>query len=336
MTDPDKRGVITFSVGSDFSVDDLDKWRALIAFWLTKSQKNLEEDPMVKAERILQAAVNGTKLNGEIWAGVENFSLRTRIKQLCGFDIVTQKGRLYRPASTRIDSHPKKRESKKVMRANGEVIDAHLDMTVEKLNAYKDDYIQLLYQEFPFVENPVYEAQVNGLAEAVVKLNHISDRFMAAQGKELEDLLKIRDGLKKDMDDFMKLLKIHPSQIKEKSDDIDKGDVGNLIVAWEKYGEVAEIYEKVDAIQELIQTIRQLEQTRVDGSPQLADYLLWHKTGTRPIEFKCECGKEYTLFDGFTEEELYEAAEQAYKAFGFGIRKLDEESETKETTEATA
>jgi len=222
------------------------------------------------------------------------------------------------------------------MRKNGEILDVQMDLILEKLNEQKEEYKQLLYQEFPFVENPVYEAQVNGLAEAVVKLNHISDSFLGAQGKELEDLLKIRDGLKKDMDDFMKLLKIHPAQMKEKADDIDRGDVGNLIIQWEKYGEIAEIYERVDAIQELIQTLRQLEQLRVDGTPQLADYLLWHKTGTRPIDFKCECGREYTLIDGFTEDELYEAAEQAYEIFGFGIKRINERPESKATKETTA
>lgn len=325
MTDPDKRGVITFTIGDDVSSSDIDKWRAQIALWLTQSRKAMDEDPLLKAERIIKAAINGTKLNGEIWAGVENFSLRNRIKQFCAYDIVTQKGRLYQPLSTKISSHPGQRKSQKAKRDNTQAEEVYLDITLEQLLQQREEYKQLLYQEFPFVENPVYDAQVNGLAEAVVKLNHVSDKFLIAEGKALEDLLKIRDGLKKDLDDFMKLLKIHPSQIKDKSDDIDKGDVGTLISKWEEYGEIADTYELVDAIQELIQSVRQSEQLQVDGAPQLADYLLWHKTNCRGCQFKCEHGKEYKLYRGFTKEELYAAAEQAYEAFGFGIRKIEDD-----------
>lgn len=317
MIDPDKKGIITFAVEHDFSVSDRDKWKAQLTLWISRSQKT-DEDPSKKAEKILQAAINGTKMNGEIWSGVENFSLRSRIKQFCGFDIVAGRGRLYKPLSRRGPNHPEKLRSKEVENKNDEV---YLDITLEELLEQREAYKQILFQEFPFTENPVYEAQVNGLAEAVVKLDHISGDFLTASGKSLEILLKIRDGLKKDMDDFMKLLKIHPTQLKDKAEDIDRGDVGNLIVQWEKFGEISEMYETVDAIQELIQSVRQLEQLRTDGTPQLADYLMWHKTGCRGCSFTCEHGVEYKLLRGFSSEELYAAAEQAYEAFGFGLRK---------------
>ena len=133
----------------------------------------------------------------------------------------------------------------------------------------------------------------------------------------------------------MKMLKIHPSQIKDKVDEGDRGDVGSLIDRWEEYGEVADIFEQVDAIQEAIQIIRQLENTRLDGSPQLADWMLWHKTGCRGHKFTCQCGAEYDLHGGFTKEEMYQIAEQAFEVFGYGIQRIDETDTNKERSEAT-
>jgi hypothetical protein len=317
----EKRGVITYELGRDFTKEDIDKWKAQIALWISQTQKK-EEKPTEKAEHILACAVSGTKLNGEAWPGVESFNLRTRIKSLTGgFDIVTGKGR--RPATFHGRNKRKEKEkSKSIQQSNSS---KYIEISEEEFKEARERHKELLFQEFPHLDNEIYEAQVNALCDAIVKLESIASAFITAgPGKELESLISIRNSLQSEINNFMKLLRIHPSQIKEKIDDYERGDIGGLIAEWEEYGELAEVYEKVDAIQELIQTIRQVEQLRVDGSKQLSDYLLWHKTGTKPTEFKCACGRDHTLYDGFTKEELYAAAEAAYEVFGFGL-KPDEE-----------
>jgi hypothetical protein len=327
----EKRGIIVFVINEDFTKKDYDKWKAQVALWISRTQKSkleaTKDDPVSKADKVLQAAINGTKLNGEIWGGVEAFTLRSRIKQLCGFDIKTGTGRTYKKAHQRSTSHPINKDVRDERRLNREIT---LDIEYEEQLEARENYKDLLYQEFPHTDNPIYESQVNALAEAVVKLEHISKDYLVSKGKTLEDHIKVRAGIINDIDAFMKQLRIHPSQLKEKTDTVDEGNVGALIDHLDDYGEVAEIYEKVDAIQEAIQTVRQLEQLRVDGSPQLADWLLWHKTGMKPFEFKCRCGSEYTLYDGFTIEEMYEICEQAYNAFGFGLKRINEDSATTE------
>jgi hypothetical protein len=202
---------------------------------------------------------------------------------------------------------------------------------VEAREAYKE----VLYQEFPFLDNPVYEATVNGLADSTVKLNYLSENFLTSSGAALKTLLDIRDSLKNDIDVFMKLLKIHPSQMKEKADEGDRGNVGTLINKWEDFSEVAELYERVDAVQEAIQIVRQLENVRVDGSPQLADWLLWHKTACRGHKFTGHCGREWDLHGGFSKEEMYLIAEQAYKTFGFGLKPIDDTEKDGTATNTT-
>ena len=245
----------------------------------------------------------------------------SRIRQFCGWDILKAEGRHKR--RTLSTASRSKKSAQDRVKAAAVMEEISMAEMLEAREAYKE----ILYKEFPFLDNPVYEATVNGLADSTVKLNYLSDNFLMATGAALKTLIDIRDSLKNDIDVFMKLLKIHPSQLKEKADEGDRGNVGTLISKWEDHAEIAELYEQVDAVQEAIQIIRQLENVRVDGSPQLAEWLLWHKTGCRGHKFQCSCGKEWDLHGGFSTEEMYAIAEQAYKTFGFGIKPIEDAEE---------
>lgn len=317
------RKTVVYVLGQDFTKEEYDKWLAQVTLWISETQKNTE-NPREKGRQILDAAMNGRKLNGEVWAGVENYDLPSRIRQFCGWDIAKEVGKRGGRRPTVKQTRPHDAAAR---RANTRVF---AEVSLTEMTAGREAYKELLYKEFPFLDNPVYETNVSALADSTVKLEKISEDFLIADGKELKSLIDTRDSLKKDIDDFMKLLKIHPSQLKEKVDEGDRGDVGTLVKKWEEYGEVSTTYEQVDAIQEAIQIVRQLEQLRVDGSPQLADWLLWHKTGCRGHKFVCEHGTEYDIHGGFTKEEMYAIAEQAYKTFGFGIKEVVDAKEDPE------
>jgi hypothetical protein len=311
-----------YVLGEDFTKEEYDKWFAQVALWISETQTNTE-NPKEKAREVMKAAISGRKLNGEIWVGIDSYDLASRIRQLCGWDIIKEVGR----RSTRRTRKGQEPKHNAARRTNARVF---AEVSLAEMTAGREAQKELLYQEFPFLDNPVYETTVNALADSTVKLEKISEDFLVADGKELKALIDVRDSLKKDIDDFMKLLKIHPSQLKDKVDEGDRGDVGTLVRKWEEYGEISTLYEQVDAIQEAIQVIRQLENIRVDGSPQLSDWLLWHKTGCRGHQFRCECGREYDIHGGFTKEEMYAIAEQAYKTFGFGIKKIDDTTQDTE------
>lgn len=330
---------ISYVIGEDFSKEEYDKWLAEIAFWISQSQVN-ETDPKGKAVSIMEAAMNGTKLDGRMWPGIKSYTFDNRIKQLCSYDIIKGQGinRGGRPKKVEATEANQAKviihaeATKRARNVNGYLLEK---IGIEDLLKSREAFKVILYKEFPFLDNPVYENKVNAYADTVVKLEQLSEIFLGATGKDLENYMKIRESLRKDLDDFMKMLKIHPSQIKDKVDEGDRGDVGNLIDKWEEYGEVSEIFEHVDAIQEAIQIIRQLENVRLDGSPQLAEWMLWHKTGCRGHKFVCECGAEYDLHGGFSKEEMYQIAEQAFEVFGYGIKRIDEENYNKERTETT-
>jgi len=326
-TDRKFRRTVVYVLDKDYTKEEYDKWSQQIAFWIGETQKS--ENPYKKAEKVLTCAINGTKLNGEVWPGVEDFDLPSRIRQFCGWDIIKGTGR------RRVSNLSTTQLHKTARKDRAENAAALEEISMAEMIAARESYKELLYKEFPFLDNPVYEPNVNGLADSTVKLNHISEQFLTASGSALKSLIEIRDSLKKDIDDFMKLLKIHPSQLKEKVDEGDRGNVGTLISKWEDFGDISDLYEQVDAVQEAIQIIRQLENIRVDGSPQLADWLLWHKTGCRGHTFTCACGETYDIHGGFTKEEMYAIAEQAYKTFGFGIKPIHDTTKDDEDTDET-
>lgn len=324
----DKKAVYT--LGEDFTKEEYDKWLAQIALWISKTQTR-EENPYEKARTVIDAAINGTRLNGDIWTNVEDFTLDSRIMQLCSFNILTGTGRRRKtPKNTRSKARELRKKSSESKQLNVSLLE---EINLENLIEFREEHKDILLTEFPFLDNPVYDIKVNAYCDTVAKLQAISEEFLGSEGKKLESLLKIRESLKKDIDDYMKMLKIHPSQIKDKVDEGDSGDVGSLISRWEEQGELAKLYEEVDAIQEAIQIIRQLEQVRLDGSPQLADWLLWHKTGCRGHKFICRCGEEYNLHGGFTKEDMYAILEQAYETFGYGLKRLDESKSEEISTE---
>jgi hypothetical protein len=315
---------IAFSVGdgpNDYvTKDTLDRWLISINSWVSATQVN-ETDPRSKAERVVKAALSGSKLNGEMWPGVEKYSLERRIQQLCGWDVVNNRGREGNLSRLRGKGagEPARKKADATKVANDQII---RDMTLDEMYRKRENFISVLHEQFPHLNNPVYAAKVQALAEAEVRLMSLSDTFMSSTGKTMKLALEIQEGLRKSINELMTLLNIHPKQLVDKVDEKDRGDVGSLMNQWEDYGRVADEFERVDAIQELIQHVHRANSVRSDGSPQLADYLLFHATGCAGHMFKCQCGETYELYGGFTLEQLEAAAEQAYQKFGFGLKRI--------------
>lgn len=307
--------------GVDYTKEEVERFRTQLIWWIKESQPN-EKDPVQKAEKVLQAALNGQTLSGKTWVGVERLSFNARVRSLCGWDFATGTGQSASINARRRHAgprHPMKTAATKNRAATTAAL--HELSTAEAL-ARRDAIKDQLIEQFPYLQNPVYESKVTALAEAEVRLESLSESFLTANVNELEKLLKVKEALRKDINELMMMLSIHPSQLKDRVNEVDRGDVGTLLVKFEELGEIAQEFETVDAIQELIVMVRQANNLRLDGSPQLADYLLWHKTGCAGHNFVCECGREWELYRGFTKEELEKAAEQAYEVFGYGLKKM--------------
>ena len=84
------RKTVVYRIEHDFTKAEYDKWLAQITLWISETQTNTE-NPREKGRQILDAAINGRKLNGELWAGVDDYDLPSRIRQFCGWDIILPK-----------------------------------------------------------------------------------------------------------------------------------------------------------------------------------------------------------------------------------------------------
>lgn len=299
-----------FAVGKDFTEADFHKWIDQLIWWIGDRFPRIK-DPREHAEKIMKAALNGTKLDGTEWLGISS-DFFSRVVQLSGFDVK-------RGVGVRDPKTAKHRSI--VTRASGEKTEIP-PVDIQQGMQLRADYIKDLLHKYPHLDSPVYKPKVEELAETIVKSRMISVDFILSRGKELELLSKIRESLHKQISELMKFLEIAPEQRVRKQLDAKNSDVGSLIAKMESYGEVWEEYEKLDALRELLQKYRMLKSSRPDGTPQLNDWELWHMTRNRPVKFTCRCGVSYELLGGFTPEEIEQALLQAHKVYGFGLEEI--------------
>ncbi len=301
---------------------EYEKWLEQLIWWLSSTRKNLE-NPKEQATVVLLAAFNGTNLSGKPWPRISSDFFK-RVRQLSGFDLKVGVG----TPARHTESFP---VSKGVNKTPAKLTEQQLPpITLDKAMDMKAEYIEHLLQKYPHLENPVYSPKVEELAETIAKSRMLSTEFLTASSRALQDLSKIRESLNKQTDELMKVLEISPSILVKKQQEGHKQDVGSLIRHMERYGEVWEEYERIDALRDLLQTYWQTQNTRPDGSPQLNAWELWHKTRNRPVKFTCRCGETYNLLGGFTVEEIEQACTQAYIVYGSGLEPLDQDAKLNE------
>lgn len=294
-----------YTLGVDFKKPEYDKWVETLSWWIADTMPNIK-DPKERAELVLKSAMNGTKINGEGWNSIPH-SFFNRVKALCGFDLAAGKG-IRNPRGFSSNSE--------------ETIAPKIDLTSSM--KMREAYVKDLLEKYPHLDTPVYKPKVEELAETIVKSRMISNDFIAAKGKSLELLSKIRESLHKQIGELMEFLEIAPKQRVTKNLEMKNADVGSLIARLDSYGDYWTEYERLDALRELIQLYKMLKSSRPDGTPQLNDWELWHMTRSRPFSFTCRHGETYELIAGFTPEEVEKALIQAEKVYGFGLEGIGE------------
>jgi len=316
------RQIRRYIVSVDYTEEQIKHWKEQLIWWISREMPKIPNPPE-HAEKILIAALNGTKLNGEPWPTVSQ-SFFIRIKQLAGFDL--EKGIGHRSPK----SNTKRNISYIAKVGIPGRIPATEELPPEDVNAdikrMQQEYINNLTTVYPHLSSAVYTPKVEELAETVIKSRLLSTDFMTAKGATLEKLSKIRESLHKQQGDLMSFLEISPQQLLKKTVSKDES-LGNLIARLDSYGEAWQEYERLDALRELLQKYRMLKNKRPDGTPQLNDWELWHQTRNRPVKFTCSCGASYTLLGGFSEQEIEEALLQAQEVYGFGLEPLHEKEE---------
>ena len=321
------RQIRRYKVGVDFTEEQIKQWKEQLIWWISREMTRIPNPPD-HAEKVLIAALNGTKLNGEPWPAIAQ-DFFVRIKQTAGFDLKKGIGvrspksnvsRKISYISTNDGAHPSKANISRTKEL------PEVESTAAEVQKMQQEYIDNLVKVYPHLSNSVYTPKVEELAETVIKSRLLSTEFMTAKGVSLEKLSKIRESLHKQQGELMSFLEISPQQLLKKTVGKDE-NLGNLIARLDSYGDAWQEYERLDALRELLQKYRMLKNRRPDGTPQLNDWELWHQTRNRPVKFTCRCGETYTLLGGFTPDEIEQALIQAQKVYGFGIDPLNDNEE---------
>lgn len=301
--------LIRYQIGRDFTEEQYFKWLEQLTWWVSSRMPNVE-NPKLYADKVIKAALNGTKVDGTEWVGVTKDFFK-RVKQIAGFDLSLGIG--VREPTKRNTISPT---------LTGPKTDELPPMDLKEAMKLRQDYIKELIHKYPHLDTPVYKPKVEELAETVVKSRLISNDFLTSRGQALERLGKIRESLHTQIGGLMEFLEISPKQRLTKTLEAKNADVGSMVARLEQYGESWKEFEKIDALRELLQLYKMLKSTRPDGSPQLNDWEIWHMTRNRPIHFTCRCGEEYELLGGFTPEEIEQALLQAQKVYGYGLEDI--------------
>src|SRR5437660_5982642 len=74
-----------YAVDKDFTAEDFNKWLDQLIWWIGDRFPRIK-DPREHAEKIMKAALNGTKLDGTEWLGISH-DFFARVVQLSGFDV---------------------------------------------------------------------------------------------------------------------------------------------------------------------------------------------------------------------------------------------------------
>jgi hypothetical protein len=317
-----------YTPGVDFSKEELLRWKEQLMWWISSTMPKVK-DVEQKANVVLRAGLEGTKLDGGIWPAVpEKFT--DRIKLSIGFDLEKGVG-IRNPRKAFGRSGYSKTKIAKVPSTDSaySIVDNQVNLEDMPPTAFEDitesirQYKKDLIDKYPHLEGAVYSHKIDELAETVMKSRMLSNEFMTARGGKLVEIAKTRESMHKQMGELMDFLEISPKSLVKKQRDVENADVGSLIAKLESFGEIWADFERVDALRELLQRYHQLHSLRPDGTPQLNDWELWHLTRTKPIHFTCRnCTQEYTLLDGFTPEEIEQALVQAHKVYGFGLEPI--------------
>lgn len=289
--------------GADFHPAEMEALALKIAKWYSdpRSGRRYDDALSVAKEHIRQCLLAETD-SGSYWPRCPA-EFKTRIRVKCIFDMDKDegipRGRANSPTAERILDPAAQRAAREAM---GEMDPVAAAVNIEQIAA---THVQHILDEYPELDNPVHLPNVERLAEVYAQQQIVIQemRLLGGRKKRLEHIETLGK-LEQSAERTMKLLDIHPEQLRKKMDSRRDGTIGELISILESDENFAE-RERLWAMEAALQMwwMTQHRNGRGDAA-NIEDWELWHATRTRPIDYTCACGRAVTLVEGFTPLEL--------------------------------
>lgn len=304
MTDttPKKFVVGNKDEGADFSREEIDALVYKIAMWFSSPNSGYNfDDPVEEAKKKVQQCLLGVNSKGEPWRGAPT-DFAKRIRAICNFDMESETGIPNRRNSKRVAQKAHDEEAKEAAKeiANSNPVAIQFDQ-----EEYRRKLEQDTYAAFPELDNPATRPHVESYSLLMAQRKVIDmELALNPKSKQRDALLKSLKTVNEMADAQMRMLGIHPDQIRKNVSSRASSTVADLVAQIEN-DEDFRHRERVWALQLALQLYWMSEHYngRKTG-PQLHDFEIWHMTRTRPIKFKCRHGEEYTIVEGFEPHEL--------------------------------
>lgn len=299
-----KQYVVAADGSGDFTPEEIDKITLRIATWYSSPNSGRAyPDPFEQAKKHVQEALLCETSDGRTWKRApEDFEGRIKIK--CQYDIINDVGhvsggRVQEFGGRALD--PKAKAGAGSIRSNNPAV-AGFD--AEK---YRAKFEKEFLTDYPELDNAAHRQNVKRLSLINAQQQVIDIELSTGlRGKAREEALSALETLEKMSERTMKLMDIHPDQLRKRVSQQKEGSFSELVAKLEDDKEFLE-RERIWAMQAALQLwwMTQHDNGRGDG-PQLEEWELWHMTRSRLINHKCECGREYPLVEGFTPQELHD------------------------------
>jgi len=256
-------------------------------------------DPLAKAREFVDQCLKATTASGKLWSKApDDFDKRIKIKTL--FDMED---------GNHVAQNPNKTPEAKRNAEHREAID-QASVSSNPTDSHVMNYMKQLETDildaYPELNTPVHKPNVMRLALLYSEQERIRIELVGAKDAARNKKIDTLNTLQKAISDTMKALDIYPEQLRKRMDQQRQGSVGDLVALIDGDAEF-KAREKRWALTLALQLWWMTKHP--DGKrtgPQIHDFEMWHLTRTRPIRYECSCGRQVTLVEGFTPQELQE------------------------------
>lgn len=296
-----------FRVGNgpddDFSPEFIELLVLKIRDWYVSDECDRSyDDPLEEAKAHVQQCLLAQTKDGSPWRACPD-DFDKRIKAKCLYDMASGTGYRAPRAKSPLAVRKLDKKAKEQAKVVGQITGVDFDQEV-----FRKEKEVAIFSAFPELDNEAHAPIVRRLSFLYAQQEYV-DRKLSQAGvsdNKREEGIRLAQVIGKDVETTLQLLGIHPNQLRQSMSSKTSGAVSELVSMLETDDEFVE-RTKIWAMQLALQLFYMSNHYngRRDG-PQVEDWEIWHMTRSRPMKFKCRCGEEWTLVEGFTPAELRE------------------------------
>lgn len=292
------------SPDDDYTPEEIELLTYRIRDWFLSEECDRNyNDPLEEARKQVEQCLLAQNGSGKMWKRCpERFEDRIRSRTLYDMD---EGNHIAQERAKGVEAKQNAAHKKAVEEAKASS-NISSPTTQNYLMKYQNDQESMILQAYPELDTPAHRPNVQRLAMLYAEQERIKLEMPTTKASARKNHIETLALLQKTITDTMKALDIYPDQIRKRMDDQRRSSIGDFVAMVEddpEFKKREKLYSLTLALQ--LWWMTQHPNGKGDG-PNIDEFEMWHLTRTRPIQYKCKCGHEATLVEGFTPDELKE------------------------------